>query len=245
MINLQSPRTVSVKDIDGKSSDVVIDNTVTLGDAFFEADILLAPSWLKINVGIEGDALIKIAVAYVSGPYFMPGTWERCIDSLDFDADESGTFARCSDQQLDDDVDCGVTKRLWALPENASGLVIALSLEEGQITKSLAEIGEAYVRIDSDNNTLDKSDNPVFVPVMSTICDLTQITSSSAIIAGLFVGPNFRYGTPPPEESGAKGSAPEGPCYYDIDRDRSRGSRLQLRSLALSGEVLARLKLTA
>lgn len=242
MIHLESPRLVTVKDEEGKTQEVVLDNTTTLGDAFQVANILLSPSWLKIGVGLEGNALVKIAASYVTNPYFMPGAWERCIDSIDFNAEESGTFERCTDEQLDDDIDCGVLNRLWSLPEGASGLVIALALEEGQTTKTLAEIGEVYVRIDSDNNTLDQYDRPVFEPVMSMKCDLTDIESSAAIIAGLFVGPNLRYGTPPYQGDDVTA---EGPHYYDIGRDRSRGSLLQLRALNVSGDTLERLQIAA
>lgn len=229
MLLIQNPRTVA--DPDTKVAVQIADQS-TLKDALRHEGIPFLPSWLRVNFGWEGNAMAEVTAAFVKGSYYYPGLWQLCAEPLPLgtNVNNSRSLFRCNDEAIDPDFDSGFTNYLWGLPKEAAGLVFALTLDEGQPTKSLAEIGSIQIQVDADDNA-DRSEGttPNFVPVMSLACDVTTVDASTAVIAGLFVGSELRYGI---KDDGT------GFCYHRIapigqdKRQPPRQDRLQLLPLS-------------
>lgn len=239
MIEVMNPRTVA--DPDTKEPVRIADQT-TLKKALRDEGIPFLPTWLRVNLGWEGDAMAEVSAAYVKGLPFFPGNWKLCGSplSLHHEGNDSGSLLRCDDKGLDPDFDSGFTNYIWGLPRDADGLVICLTLDENQPVKTLAEIGSIHIQIDADDhNSRPEGEALSFVQIMSMTCDVSTIEASSATIAGLFVGPDLRYGLS--EKAGM-----EGFCYIpeqnkgkqgkDESPEPPRQDRLQLLPLSFSTE---------
>lgn len=229
MLLIQNPRTVTKP---GTKEAVQIADQSTLRDALRDEGILFLPSWLRVNLGWEGKAVAEVTAAFVKGSHYCPGRWQLCAEplSLGTNVNNSRSLFRCNDKEIDPDFDSGFTSYVWGLPKEAAGLVFALTLDEGQQTKSLAEIGSIQIQVDADDNAdRPEGTTPNFVPVMSLACDVTTINASTAVIAGLFVGSELRYGIK--DDS-------TGFCYHRLapigqgERQPPRQDRLQLLPLS-------------
>ena len=239
MLQVLNPRTV----VDpGTKAAVRIADRTTLRDALRSEGMPFLPTWLRINLGWEGDAMAEVSAAYVKGLPFFPGNWKLCGSplSLHQECNDSGSLLRCGDKGLDPDFDSGFTNYIWGLPRDADGLVICLTLDENQPAKTLAEVDSIHIQIDADDYSSQPEGEALsFVPVMSLTCDVSTIDTSSAVIAGLFVGPDLRYGLS--EKIGM-----EGFCYLPTQEKGKRGKdespepprqdRLQLLPLSFSTE---------